>query len=108
MPEVFVYDTPRTPRGRFRGGALHGVKPVSLVTGLLDAVVERNPGLDPARVDDVVLGVVSPLGEQGADIARVAVIAASWPETVAGVQLNRFCASGLEAVNTAAQKVASG
>lgn len=109
MPhDVFVYDALRTPRGKGRGGALHGVKPVSLVVGLLDAVKERNPGLDPARIDDVVLGCVSPLKDQGADIARTAVLAAGYPETVAGVQLNRFCASGLEGVNTAAQKVASG
>lgn len=109
MPhDVFVYDAFRTPRGKNRGGALHGVKPISLVTGLLHALKERNPGLDPRRIDDLVLGCVTPLGDQGADIARIAAIAAGLPETVAGVQLNRFCASGLEAVNIAAQKVASG
>ncbi|MFC8045316.1 acetyl-CoA C-acetyltransferase [Nocardia sp. NPDC057353] len=109
MPhDVFVYDAFRTPRGRGRGGALHGVKPITLVTGLLAALRERNPGLDPARVDDLVLGCVSPLRDQGADIARIAAIAAGLPDTVAGMQLNRFCASGLEAVNTAAQKIASG
>ncbi|MGW5145188.1 acetyl-CoA C-acetyltransferase [Rhodococcus koreensis] len=110
MPhEVFVYDALRTPRGRGRrGGALNSVKPISLVVGLLDALQERNPNLDPARIDDLILGCVSPLRDQGADIARIAAIAAGLPETVAGVQLNRFCASGLEAVNTAAQKVASG
>ncbi|WP_040841386.1 acetyl-CoA C-acetyltransferase [Nocardia brevicatena] len=109
MPhDVYVYDAFRTPRGRGRGGALHGVKPISLVVGLLHALRGRNPGLDPKRVDDLILGVVGPLRDQGADIARTAAIAAGLPETVAGVQLNRFCASGLEAVNTAAQKVASG
>ncbi|MEV7863793.1 acetyl-CoA C-acetyltransferase [Streptomyces hirsutus] len=109
MPHnVFVYDALRTPRGKGRGGALHGVKPITLMVGLLEAVQQRNPGLDPARIDDLVLGVVSPLRDQGADIARTAALAAGLPETVAGVQLNRFCASGLEAVNTAAQKIASG
>jgi len=109
MPhDVYVYDAFRTPRGRGRGGALHGVKPISLVVGLLHALQDRNPGLDPKRVDDLILGVVSPLRDQGADIARTAAIAAGLPETVAGVQMNRFCASGLEAVNTASQKVASG
>ncbi|MDH6291989.1 acetyl-CoA C-acetyltransferase [Rhodococcus opacus] len=109
MPhDVFVYDALRTPRGKGRGGALHGVKPVTLTVGLLRAVQDRNPAIDPARIDDLVLGCVSPLRDQGADIARTAVLAAGLPETVAGVQLNRFCASGLEAVNTAAQKIASG
>ncbi|HEY9310897.1 acetyl-CoA C-acetyltransferase [Williamsia sp.] len=109
MPhDVYVYDAFRTPRGRGRGGALHGVKPISLVVGLIHALQERNPSLDPKRVDDLILGVVSPLRDQGADIARIAAVAAGLPETVAGVQMNRFCASGLEAVNTASQKVASG
>ncbi|WP_063008972.1 acetyl-CoA C-acetyltransferase [Nocardia kruczakiae] len=109
MPhDVYVYDAFRTPRGRGRGGALHGVKPISLVVGLLRALQDRNPSLDPKRVDDLILGVVSPLRDQGADIARIAALAAGLPDTVAGVQMNRFCASGLEAVNTASQKVASG
>jgi acetyl-CoA C-acetyltransferase len=109
MTEAYVYDAVRTPRGRGKKtGSLHSVKPVSLVTGLLGAVQERNPGLDPAGVDDLVLGVVTPIGEQGADIAKTAALAAGLPDTVAGFQLNRFCASGLEAVNIAAQKVASG
>jgi len=109
MPnDVFIYDTIRTPRGRNRGGALHGVKPISLVVGLLQAVQSRNPGLDANRIDDIVLGCVTPLADQGADIARIAALAAGLPDTVAGLQLNRFCASGLEAVNTAAQKIASG
>jgi acetyl-CoA C-acetyltransferase len=107
--EAYVYDALRTPRGRGKkSGALHEVKPVSLVTGLIDALRERNPGLDPARVEDVVMGVVSPLGEQGAVLPRTAALAAGLPYTAGGVQLNRFCASGLEAVNLAAQKVRSG
>jgi acetyl-CoA C-acetyltransferase len=109
MPhDVFVYDALRTPRGRGRRGALYGVKPVTLVAGLLRAVQERNAALDLSRIDDVVLGCVTPVRDQGADIARIAVLAAGMPESVAGVQLNRFCASGLEAVNTAAAKIASG
>jgi acetyl-CoA C-acetyltransferase len=109
MAEALLYDAIRTPRGKGKkGGALYGTKPISLLVGLLHELQRRQPGLDPGRVDDVVLGVVSPVGDQGMDIARTAVLAAGWPDTVAGVQLNRFCASGLEAVNLAAQKVASG
>ena len=107
--EAFLYDALRTPRGRGKKtGSLHGTKPVALVTGLIDELRRRAPGLDPAAIDDVVLGVVSPVGEQGADIAKTAALAAGLPETVAGLQVNRFCASGLEAVNLAAQKVRSG
>lgn len=107
--EAFVYDAVRTPRGRGKqNGSLHGVKPVSLVVGLIDELRRRHPGLDPADIDDVVLGVVSPIADQGSDIAKTAAIAAGLPDTVAGVQLNRFCASGLEAVNVAAQKVRAG
>ncbi|GAA2092908.1 acetyl-CoA C-acetyltransferase [Streptomyces albiaxialis] len=107
--EAYVYDAVRTPRGRGKAnGSLHGTKPIDLVTGLIHALRERNPGLDPAMIDDIVLGVVSPIGDQGSDIARVAAIAAGLPDTVAGVQENRFCASGLEAVNMAAMKVRSG
>lgn len=107
--DAFVYDALRTPRGKGKkNGTLHEVKPVDLVVGLIDAVQERNPSLDPARVDDVVLGVVSPIGDQGGDIAKTAALAAGLPETVAGVQLNRFCASGLEAVNQAASRVRGG
>jgi len=84
------------------------VKPVDLVVGLLDEIGNRNPGFDPGRVDDLVLGVVTPIGDQGGDIAKTAALAAGYPETVAGVQLNRFCASGLEAVNQAAARVRSG
>ncbi|MEU0224655.1 acetyl-CoA C-acetyltransferase [Streptomyces sp. NPDC006284] len=108
MTEAFIYDAIRTPRGRGKRGSLHHVKPVSLVTGLIDEIRRRHPGLDPDRLDDVVLGVVSPVGDQGMNIAKTAALAAGLPDHVAGVQLNRFCASGLEAVNTAAQKVRSG
>ena len=107
-PGVFVYDAIRTPRGKARGGALHGVKPLDLVVGLIGEIRDRHPGLDPALIDDVVLGVVSPVGDQGANIARTAALAAGLPVTVGGVQINRFCSSGLEAVNLAAAKVASG
>ncbi len=109
QPQAFVYDALRTPRGRGkRTGSLHEVKPVDLVVGLLEEVRRRNPGLDPARVDDVVLGVVTPVGDQGGDVAKAAALVAGYPETVSGVQLNRFCASGLEAVNQAAARVRSG
>ena len=104
-----MFDAVRTPRGRGKNtGSLHGTKPVSLVVGLLDEVRKRNVGLDPLNVEDVILGVVSPVGEQGADIARTAALLAGYETSGPGVQLNRFCASGLEAVNTAAAKVRSG
>lgn len=107
--EAYVYDAIRTPRGRGKvNGSLHGTKPIDLVVGLIHALRERNPGLDPGTIDDIVLGVVGPVGDQGSDIARIAAIAAGLPDTVAGVQENRFCASGLEAVNMAAAKVRSG
>ncbi|MGH3413768.1 MAG: acetyl-CoA C-acetyltransferase [Marmoricola sp.] len=107
--EAFVYDALRTPRGKGKqSGSLHEIKPVDLAVGLLDEVRKRNPSLDIDLVDDVVLGVVSPLGDQGGDIAKTAALAAGYPETVAGVQLNRFCASGLEAVNQAASRVRGG
>jgi acetyl-CoA C-acetyltransferase len=107
--EALVFDAIRTPRGKGKvGGSLHGTKPVDLVVGLMHETLVRNEKLDPNRVDDVVLGCVSPVGDQGADIAKTAAIKAGLPDTVAGVQVNRFCASGLEAVNIAAQKVASG
>ncbi|HZZ46219.1 MAG TPA: acetyl-CoA C-acetyltransferase [Pseudonocardia sp.] len=109
IPEAYVYDAIRTPRGRGKAsGSLHEVKPLELVVGLIHEIKSRFPELDPATIDDIVLGVVSPVGDQGADIAKTAAIAAGLPDTVAGVQLNRFCASGLEAVNTAALKVRSG
>jgi acetyl-CoA C-acetyltransferase len=107
--EAFIFEAIRTPRGRGKQtGSLHGTKPVTLVVGLIDEIRRRHPGLDPNTIDDIVLGVVSPIGEQGGDIARTAALLAGLPDTVAGVQLNRFCASGLEAVNTAAAKVRSG
>ncbi len=109
MTDAFIYDAIRTPRGRGKkSGSLHEVKPISLVTGLIDEVQKRNPSLDPAGIEDLVLGCVSPVGDQGADIAKTAALAAGLPDSVAGVQLNRFCASGLEAVNQAAQRVRSG
>ncbi len=109
MTEAFIYEAIRTPRGRGKAnGSLHSVKPISLVTGLIDELRTRHPGMDTNAVDDLLLGCVTPVGDQGADIAKTAAIAAGLPDTVAGYQLNRFCASGLEAVNTAAQKVASG
>ena len=108
MPEVYIYDAVRTPRGRGKAdGSLHEITALSLATQVLQALRDRN-GLDTSRVDDVVLGCVTPVGEQGADIARTAVLTAGYAQTCAGVQINRFCASGLEAVNMAAAKVASG
>lgn len=106
--EAFIYEAIRTPRGKNKGGSLHGTKPIDLVVGLINELKARHPNLDPALIDDIILGVVSPIGDQGADIARGAAVAAGLPDTVAGVQLNRFCASGLEAVNQAAQKVRAG
>ena len=107
--EAFVYDAIRTPRGRGKStGSLHATKPVSLVIGLLEELRKRNPSLDPAQVEDIILGCVTPVGEQGADIARTAALAAGYETSGAGFQINRFCASGLEAVNIAAQKVRSG
>ncbi len=107
--EALVFDAIRTPRGKGKvNGSLHATKPVDLVVGLMHEMLSRHGELDPNRIDDVVLGCVAPVGDQGADIAKTAAIKAGLPDTVAGVQLNRFCASGLEAVNIAAQKVASG
>src|ERR1700747_2282978 len=109
MTEALVYDAIRTPRGRGKvNGSLHTTKPVDLVVGLMHEMLARNAELDPEKVDDVVLGCVSPVGDQGMDIAKTAALKAGLPDQVPGVQLNRFCASGLEAVNVAAQKVASG
>ena len=107
--EALIYDAIRTPRGKGKkNGSLHEVKPVSLVVGLIDEMRRRYPDLDTERIDDLVLGVVTPIGDQGSDIAKTAAIRAGLPNTTAGFQLNRFCASGLEAVNTAAEKVRSG
>ena len=107
--EAFIYDTVRTPRGKGKpGGSLYEVKPVDLVAALLTELPKRNKGYDPQRVDDVILGCVTPVGDQGADIAKTAAMVAGMPETVAGVQLNRFCASGLESINQAAARIRSG
>lgn len=109
MPnEAFIFDAVRTPRGKGKAsGTLNEVKPVALLTTLLNAVQQRNH-LDTAQVDDVVLGCVTPVGDQGGNIARTAVLNADWDVDVTGMQLNRFCSSGLEAVNLAAMKVRSG
>ncbi|WP_180038973.1 acetyl-CoA C-acetyltransferase [Acinetobacter sp. YH16052] len=108
MSEAYIIDAIRTPRGKGKkDGSLHQVKPISLLTGLLNELQARHQ-FDTAKVDDIVLGCVTPIGDQGADIAKTAAIAAGWDNDVAGVQINRFCASGLEAVNLAAQKVRSG
>ena len=108
MTEAFVFDALRTPRGKGKkDGSLHEVKPITLLTGLLTELQQRN-GFDTAAVDDIVMGIVSPIGEQGSVLPKVAAIKAGWDFTTAGVQINRFCASGLEAVNMAAQKVRSG
>jgi len=108
MTEAYIFDAVRTPRGKGKkDGALYSVKPVQLVAGLLNALQTRND-LDTSQVDDIVLGCVTPVGDQGADIAKTAALVADWDVCVAGVQLNRFCASGLEAVNMGAMKVRSG
>ncbi|MGW8591292.1 acetyl-CoA C-acetyltransferase [Dietzia sp. NPDC055340] len=109
MTEAFIYDAIRTPRGKGKpGGALHGVKPIDLVVGLIDETRRRFPDLDENRISDIILGIVSPLGDQGMDLPRIAALAAKMPDTVAGVQINRFCASGLTSINMAAQKIRSG
>jgi len=108
MSEAFVYDAIRTPRGKGKkDGSLHEVKPISLLSGVLRELQSRQQ-FDTAAVDDVVMGVVSPIGEQGSVIPKVAALAAGWDWRCSGVQINRFCASGLEAVNMAAMKVRSG
>lgn len=108
MTEAYIYDAVRTPRGKGKSsGALHEITALSLATQVLQAIRDRNE-LDTSKVDDVVLGCVSPVGEQGADIARIAVLNADYAETTAGVQVDRFCASGLEACNMAASKVITG
>ena len=108
MPEAYIYDAVRTPRGKGKSsGALHEITALSLGTQVLQAIRDRN-NLDTSKVDDVVFGCVSPVGEQGGDIARIAVLNADYAETTAGVQVDRFCASGLEACNMAASKVMTG
>lgn len=107
--EAYIFEAIRTPRGRGKkNGSLHSVKPIDLTVGLIQELRGRFPNLDEDRISDLILGVVGPVGDQGADIARTAVTVAGLPDTVGGFQLNRFCASGLEAVNLAAQKVRSG
>ena len=108
MSEAFVFDAIRTPRGKGKkDGSLYEVKPVNLLAGLLNELQRRND-FDTAQVDDIVMGIVAPVGEQGSVLPKVAALKAGWDFQCAGVQLNRFCASGLEAVNMAAQKVRSG
>ena len=108
-PEAFIYDAIRTPRGKGKpGGSLHTVKPVSLLSGLIESIMERNPGIDPEHIGDIIAGCVTPVGDQGMDIARTAALTAGLPFSATGVQVNRYCASGLTAVNLAAQKVRSG
>lgn len=108
MAEAFIYDAVRTPRGRGKSdGSLHDVQPIQLLTSVLRELRDRNQ-LDTSLVDDVIMGCVTPIGEQGADIARTAALEAGYDESVAGVQLNRFCSSGLEAINMAAAYVMSG
>ncbi len=106
--DAYIYDAIRTPRGRGkRDGALHEVQPIDLLVTLFRALQQRN-GLDTSLVDDVILGCVTPIAEQGGDIARAAALFSGWDQDVPGVQVNRFCASGLESVNMAAMKVRSG
>jgi acetyl-CoA C-acetyltransferase len=108
MTKAYIYDHVRSPRGRGKSnGSLHAITPIDLASQVLGALRERN-NLDTTLVDDVVLGCVAPVGEQGSDIARIAVLNADYAENVPGKQINRFCASGLEAVNSAAAQVMSG
>src|SRR5689334_14388620 len=108
MPDAFIYDHVRTPRGRGKvDGALHEVTALNLASQALGAIKNRN-NLDTKLVDDVVMGVVDPVGEAAADIARTAALVAGYGDSVAGVQINRFCASGLDAVNFAAAQIMSG
>lgn len=109
--EVYVYDAVRTPRGRGKAkGALYATKPVTLVVQLLHAIARRHPALDVGQIEDedVVPGVTAPIGDQGGVLPRTAALLAGWPHGVPGVQLNRYCGSGLEAVNMAAARVRSG
>ncbi|OAV77132.1 acetyl-CoA C-acetyltransferase [Dietzia sp. 111N12-1] len=108
MTEAFIYDAIRTPRGKGKpGGALHGIKPIDLVVGLIEETRRRFPDLDENRISDIILGIVTPIGDQGMDLPRTAALAAGMPDTVTGVQINRFCASGLTSINMAAQKIRS-
>jgi len=108
MSEAYIFDAIRTPRGRGKAnGALHEVKPITLLSNLLNTLQKRNQ-FDTAEVDDIIIGCVTPVGDQGADIAKVAALSAGWDDNCAGVTINRFCASGLEAINMAAMKTRSG
>src|SRR6218665_1364340 len=108
MPEAYIYDHVRTPRGRGKAdGSLHEVTALALATAPLKALKERN-NLKPGSIDDVILGVVDPVGEAGGDIARMAALSAGYGNDVPGIQINRFCASGLDAVNFAAAQVMAG
>ena len=108
MTHAMIFDAVRTPRGKGKkDGSLHPIKPVDLLGGLLNQLQKRHD-FDPAEVDDVVMGCVSPVGEQGSVLPKTALLKAGWDVRVSGVQINRFCASGLEAVNLGAQKIASG
>ncbi len=108
MTEAYIYDAVRTPRGKGKSdGALHEITPVQLATQVLEAVRDRNQ-IDGGEIEDVAFGCVAPVGEQGAVVTRTAILNAGYPETTAGIQVNRFCASGLEAVNIAAAKVMAG
>ncbi len=109
MADDYIYDHVRTPRGKGKkDGSLHEVTPVRLATQVLEAIRDRNPGLDTGQVEDVVMGVVSPVGEQGSVVPRIAALMAGYSQDVPGVQVDRFCASGLEAINIASAKVMSG
>ena len=109
MADAFIYDAVRTPRGKGKSsGSLHEITSLQLATQALRAIKDRNGMKDTAKVDDVIFGCVTPIGEQGSDIARIAVLNADYSETTAGVQVDRFCASGLEACNIAAAKVMTG
>ena len=106
MKEAYIYDSVRTPRGRGKkSGSLYEVKPIDLLAQLFRALYKRNGEFDTSQVDEVVLGCVTPIGEQGGDIAKFGQAMAGWSEKVPGVQINRFCSSGLEAINLAAMKV---
>ena len=108
MTDAYIFDHVRSPRGRGRSnGALHEVKPIDLAAQVLASLRDRNE-LDTSKVDDVVFGCVMPVGEQGSCVTRLAVLNADYDETVPGKQINRFCASGLEAINSAAAQVMSG
>ncbi len=104
---AYIYDAVRTPRGKGKNGSLHEVKPVRLLTELLEALKQRN-NLDTSRVDDAIIGCTGPVGEQGSDIARTAILAAGWNDIVSGIQVDRYCASALDAVALAATKIMCG